>query len=203
MKSIVGGRTGMLLLAVAWSGCGGHGSWTPPPPTPIALPPASDASAQPQRPYATAELTSPDEQTVVGVSLTVLGEPPDAPGGLEPSFPSLEGPLDLAGVVVSARLYPPLAYELEHGSLDGYAPGPPAGEPEPSFTFTARAARQPTELLVFGDDAAWQETVPLQPCAADPCATYVSPAGALVVAVPHGTAARLGIGAGWTIAVSP
>jgi len=57
------------------------------------------------------------------------------------------------------------------------------------------------ELVVFGDDGLWQETVPLLPCAANPCAKYVSPAGSLVVVVAAGTAKRLGIGRGWSIAV--
>jgi hypothetical protein len=168
----------------------------------VALPEEPDAGAPAPRPYATAEITSPDEQIVVGVSLTVLGAPPTTAGGFAPSYPSLEGPQDIAGVLVSARLYPPLAWELAHGSFDGYEAGPQANEPEPSFTFAGQAVREPMELLVFGDDASWKETVPLAPCAAEPCPTYASPAGSSVVVVAAGTAERLGIGAGWTIALA-
>lgn len=203
MRTTNAGRC-WVLLAVAGCSCGGRGGgeWTPPPPTAVPLPAESDAGAPPPRPYATAEITSPDGQIVVGVSLTVLGAPPATPGGFEPSYPSLEGSQDVAGVLVSARLYPPLAWELAHGSFDGYEPGPDANEPEPSFTFAGQAAREPMELLVFGQDASWRETVPLAPCAAEPCPTYASPAASSVVVVAAGTAERLGLGAGWTIALA-
>jgi hypothetical protein len=57
------------------------------------------------------------------------------------------------------------------------------------------------ELLVFGPDAHWQETVSLLPCAMSRCPKYVSPIDSVVVVVAAGTAERLGVGEGWSIAI--
>jgi hypothetical protein len=153
----------------------------------------------PPRPYTTAELSAPDAR-IFGIGLTVLGAPPKVSGDFESSYPSAASPNDIDGVLVSARLYPPLAWERLHGSMEGYvATGP---EVEPSFTFSGRAATQPVELLVFGPDAFWLKTAPLLPRGAPPYARYVSPKGSLVVVVAAGTAKRMGIGSGWSIAVS-
>jgi hypothetical protein len=165
-----------------------------------APPPATEADGSP-RPLAMAELSTPDGQVAVGLTLTVLGAPPTVAGGLEPSYaPWSDDPREVAGVLISSRWYRPLAWEQVHGSFAGYQA--PAEElPEPSFTVTGRIAQKPMELVVFGADGRWRETIPLLPCAADPCAEYASPPGSVAVAVAAGTAARLGIGAGWSIAV--
>jgi len=164
-------------------------------------PRATEADGSP-RPYVIAELTPPSGYGIIGASLTVLAAPPKVAGGFEPSYPWVgDGPPEVVGVIVSPRWYRPLAWEQVHGSWDGYEPGPDANDPEPSFTFSGRVVRQPMELLVFGEDAHWTATVPLLPCAKNPCPKYVSAVDTLVVVVRAGTAERLGIGKGWSIAV--
>jgi len=156
----------------------------------------------PPRPQATAELTPP-QGGIVGVWLTVLGAPPKVATDFEPWCPPGAESSDASGVLVSVRLYRPLAWELGHGSLDGYQPGPDATDPEPSFTFSGRAAPARFELLVFDGDGLWKETVPLAPCSTGRrCPEYVSPVGSVVVIVAQETAKRLGLGKGWSIALS-
>ncbi|GEM_PF-6750741 len=167
--------------------------WTPPR--------ATDADGSP-RPYSTAELSDPQGYPTVGVRLTVLAAPPQVPGGFEPSYLApADAPGEIAGVLVSPRWYAPLAWAQVHGTFEGFSPGPEASAPEPSFTFSSRVVRVPMELLVFGADARWLATIPLVPCAADPCPEYVSPVDSVVVVLFAGTAERLGIGAGWSIAI--
>ncbi|MBN1605018.1 MAG: hypothetical protein JW940_00210 [Polyangiaceae bacterium] len=165
------------------------------------LPPrrdATEADGSP-RPFVPGELTPPSGYGILGIGLTVLAAPPKVVGGFEPSYPPAgDSP---AGVLVSPRWYRPLAWEQLHGSFDGYVPGPDASDPDPSFTFSGRVVREPMELLVFGADAHWTETVPLVPCTTNRCPKYVSPPDSVVVVVSAGTAERLGVGKGWSIAI--
>ena len=162
---------------------------------------ATEADGSP-RPYVIAELTPPSGYGIIGASLTVLAAPPKVAGGFEPSYPwAGDGPPEVVGVIVFPQWYWPLAWEQIHGSLDDYSPSPDAADPIPSFTFSGRVVRRPMEMLVFGEDAHWTATVPLLPCAKNPCPKYVSPVDSLVVVVSAGTAERLGIGKGWSIAV--
>jgi len=154
-------------------------------------------------PSATAEISAPGEEGTVGVYLTVVGAAPDWAGGLESrEHPDDLGPDDVCGVLVSKRYYAPLAWELAHrGSMDGY-PGSQAPPSPPRYVISSRVVRAPVELLVFGEDARWVRTVELARCASEPCASFTTPAGSVVVAVPAGTAERFHIGAGWSIAIS-
>ncbi|MBN1607902.1 MAG: hypothetical protein JW940_14790 [Polyangiaceae bacterium] len=170
--------------------------------SPLPPRPAADEADGSPRPFVTAELAPPSGHGILGIWLTVLAAPPKAVGGFEPSCPPAgDNPLDAAGVLVSPRWYRPLACEQIHGSFDGYVPGPDATDSDPSFTFSGRVVREPMELLVFGEDAHWKETVPLVPCTTNRCPKYVSPLGSVVLVVSAGTAERLGVGKGWSITI--
>lgn len=83
------------------------------------------------------------------------------------------------------------------GGLDGMAfryAGPHTG------SFTMRNTVMPLSIVFFDADATYLDAFDMQPCEAEPCPSYPTPANFVVaVEVPQGGLAELGIGPGSTL----